>query len=301
MFDKNLIMKALKKVIFFLFLFLLHYVAVGQTGSPNDTLKYRIETQDGNEYIGIIKEETPEYLIVVTDNLGELKINIKDIKRKTSLGKARKVGNQYWLENPQETRYFWQPNGYGLKKGEGYYQNVWVLFNSFAVGVNDYFSIGGGIIPLFFFAGTSTPVWITPKFSIPVKENTYNVGLGVLAGTVLGEEEAGFGILYGINTFGTRDNNVSIGVGYGYTGDELADSPTITLSAMFRTGARGYFITENYYISAGNDSFLLLSFGGRRIIKKVGLDFGLFIPAGVDSDSFIAIPWLGLTVPFGNR
>lgn len=294
-------MRTLTKLLFFFFsFFCFNSVVLAQSETASDTMKYRIETQDGNEYIGIIKEETTEYLILITDNLGEIKINIRDIKKKAALGKARKVGNQYWLENPQETRHFWQPNGYGLKKGEGYYQNVWVLFNSFAVGVNDYFSIGGGIVPLFLFSGTSTPVWITPKFSIPVKKNSYNIGLGVLAGTVLGEEETGFGILYGINTFGSRDNNVSIGIGYGYTGEELADYPTITLSAMLRTGPKGYFLTENYYISSGSDSFLLISFGGRRIIKRVGLDYGLFIPAGIDSDSFIAIPWLGLTIPFGN-
>jgi hypothetical protein len=45
----------------------------------------------------------------------------------------------------------------------------------------------------------------------------------------------------------------------------------------------------------------MLSMGGRSIIKKISLDYGLFIPLSSDMDGFVAIPWLGLEVPFGKR
>jgi hypothetical protein len=199
----------------------------------------------------------------------------------------------------QSTRYFWSPNGYGLKKGEGYYQNIWVLWNQFAYGLSDNFSIGGGIIPLFLFGGTPTPVFITAKFSIPVVENKFNLGAGAIAGTILGEEETGFGILYGISTFGTPDNNVTFGLGYGFAGGEWASSPMINVNGMFRVSSRGYFITENYYINAGGENLVLITLGGRSIIKKAALDYGLVIPIA-DIGQFVAIPWLGFTVPFGK-
>jgi len=41
--------------------------------------------------------------------------------------------------------------------------------------------------------------------------------------------------------------------------------------------------------------------GGRRIIKHMGLDFGAVIPLGGDIGSFVAVPWLGLTIPFGKK
>jgi hypothetical protein len=62
-----------------------------------------------------------------------------------------------------------------------------VLFNQGGYGVTNYFSIGAGILPVFLFGGGATPVWITPKFSIPVVIDKFNVGAGALAGTVLGE------------------------------------------------------------------------------------------------------------------
>jgi hypothetical protein len=59
-------------------------------------------------------------------------------------------------------------------------------------------------------------------------------------------------------------------------------------------------LTENYYLGGDNASFMLFSFGGRRIIKNTGLDFGLFIPSETGG-SLVAIPWLGFTVPFGKK
>ncbi len=266
-----------------------------------DTVKlYLIETTDGNQYIGEIVSEDEEAVRLRTQGLGEIKLSRVYITKIEPVDPEKLVGEEYWAENPQSTRYFWAPNGYGLKKGEGYYQNVWILFNQIAVGVTDHFSIGGGIVPAFLFAGAPTPVWITPKVSIPVVEDKFNLGAGVLGGVVIGEDNSGFGIFYGISTFGSRDKHLSIGLGYGFAGGEIARSPVVTISGMTRLGKRTYLISENYYIPT-KPYLLLLSFGGRSVTNKIGLDYGLFIPVSEDFGTFVAIPWLGLTIPFGNK
>jgi len=266
-----------------------------------DSLAYHIETNDGNTYMGQILAQDSVKILFNSDKLGEINILKTDIKKMHPLDMKKVKGNKYWFDNPQATRYFFSPNGYGLKKGEGYYQNIWVLVNSFAVGLTDAFSIGGGLVPLFLFAGAPTPVWFTPKFSIPISKDNVSLGAGALVGTVVGVEKTGFGILYGISTFGSKDNNISVGLGYGYAGGELAKSPMINLNAMLRTGARGYFLTENYFIQTEGTTLAILSFGGRQIIKDSGLDYGLLIPLISGMDSFAAIPWLGITIPFGNK
>jgi len=264
-----------------------------------DTSLFRIETLDGNEYIGKIVSEDTEIIILKTDHLGAITIRKVAIKRMTPVNKKQLVNGVYWFDNPQSTRYFWQPNGYGLKAGEGYYQNVWILFNQVAVGVTDNISIGAGMVPLFLFAGVSTPVWLTPKLSIPIKKDKFNMGVGALLGTVLGESGSDFGIAYGTATLGDRNTNMSIGLGYGYLDGDWANSPIISFSAMIRTGQRGYLMTENYYIGTGDEDVLILFLGGRRLIKNSGIDFGLMIPA-TTGGGFFAIPWLGLTIPFGS-
>jgi len=291
-------MKAGTVILVVFFIFILNTIAFSQA-NEKDTSIFRIETRDGNEFVGKITSEDSVRIYFLTEALGQISILKKDIKSRERVNAQQIRDGKVWFPNPQSTRYFWSPNGYGLRKGEGYYQNIWVLWNQFAYGVTDNFSLGGGIIPLFLFGGAPTPVFFTPKFSFPVEKDKFNIGAGALVGTVLGESGTSFGILYGLTTFGTPDDNVSIGMGYGFAGGEWATSPMVNFNAMFRLSDRWYFITENYYLNTGSEGFGLLTFGGRWIIKKAALDFGLVLPVQPDI-GFIAIPWLGFTVPFGK-
>lgn len=273
-------------------------VLTAEAQFENDTVSlYRIETKDGNEYVGKIISHDTESILLATPNLGEIRIMKKDMIKLDRIESGQIRQGRIWYPNLQSTRYFFAPNGYGLKKGEIYYQNVWIMFNQFSFGVSDYFSIGAGIIPLFLFAGSPTPAWIIPKVSIPVVRDKFNIGAGALIGGVIGVDESGFGIVYGMTTFGSRDKNVSIGLGYGYAAGDFANKPMVNLSSFIRISPRGYFVTENYFIPIEDELIVLLSMGGRSIIKRVGLDYGLFLPIVQDMDTFFIIPWLGITVP----
>lgn len=290
-------MRQTKVTILFLILLLTFQYVHAQSSA--DTSLVRIETIDGNEFTGEIVGQDSLKIYLKTHNLGEIGILKSDIKVQQEIKVQQIKDGKVWFENPQSSRYFWAPNAYGLNKGEGYYQNILVMWNQVSYGITDNFTLGGGIIPLFLFAGASTPVFILPKISIPVQKDKFNISAGALIGTIIGEAETTFGILYGNTTVGTRDNNVTFGLGYGFAGDEWASSPMINISGMFRLSSRGYFITENYYVNTGGSGTAIISLGGRWIIKKAALDFGLFLPVA-DAESFIAIPWLGFTVPFGN-
>lgn len=292
----------MKSVLFafvFVFAFLAAQTAKSQTTSKPDSIKkYRIETTDGNEYVGQLIDQNEAQVRLKTETIGEITIPKDQIKTITEISISEKKNGTYWLENPQATRYFWAPNGYNLKEGEGYYQNVWVLFNQAVYGISDHFSAGIGTVPLFLLGGTSTPAWITLKFSVPVVENKFNLGAGALVGTVVGANSSGFGVLYGIGTIGSRDENLNIGLGWAYAGGQIASTPTVNISGMVRTGPKGYIISENYFIGTSDSFSVLMSIGGRRMIKRMGLDFGAFIPFGTGIDTFVAVPWLGFTIPF---
>lgn len=265
-----------------------------------DSTLVKIETKDGNEYIGHVMSEDAAHLILRTNELGEMDIPLGFIKSRTVINPARIIEGSLWFDNPQSSRYFWSPNGYGLKKGEGYYQNIWVLYNQASVGVTDNFSIGGGMIPLFLFGAGVTPIWVIPKFSFPIVKDKFNLGIGVIAGVIAGEPNSSFGIAYGVATYGNRDHNLNFGLGWGYAGDSWAQRPLISVSGMTRLSSRSYLISENYYINLGEESLVLLSLGGRSFIKRVGIDYFLVAPLSNSMDGFFAIPVLGLTLPFGN-
>lgn len=269
------------------------------------TLLYQIITWDGNEYIGNIVEFNGPKISLRTQNLGLITINKADIKRMTLIKLSKVKDGLYWQDHMQSTRYFWSPNGYGLKKGEAYYQNVWIFFNQVSVGITDNILIGGGLIPFFLFGGAPSPIWITPKVSFPVIKDKVNIGVGGLFATILqrGEKSMNFGITYGTVTLGPRNKNVTLGAGWGYADGSWATRPTISVSFISRLGRKGYFISENYLVDIGGEYFFLGMIGGRSMLGSgnIGLDYGLVIPISTEIGSFVAIPWLGITVPLGKR
>jgi hypothetical protein len=259
-----------------------------------------IDTEDGNSFMGSIIDQDSAKLILFTDVYGQVHIPVSQIKKKSELKQTDLVEGEHWFSNPHATRYFFGTDGYGLRKGEAYYQNTWILFNQVNYGITNHISIGGGLVPLFLFAGAPTPVFITPKVTVPLVKDKVNLCAGVLYAYVLGEE-FGFGITYAAITFGNRDNNLTLGGGWAFADSEWANYPTLTLSGMTRVGRKTYLLTENYYIGLSEDSSLgIISLGGRSVQRKLAVDYGLFFPVGADIGAFIAIPWLGIAVPFGN-
>ncbi len=270
---------------------------------PADTAQvWRVVTRDGNEYVGKILERGAGVLRLETDTIGIVSIPEETIVRIEAVGARQLISGEIWVENPQSTRYFWGPNGYGLRKGEGYYQNVWIFFNQVSFGLSDFASLGIGTIPVFLWGVDEVPIWFTPKLSFPVVPGEINLGIGALAGTVLGtsvSDEAA-GIVYGIGTYGSRDRNISIGLGYGFAGNDWGRHPAITLSAMLRRGKRSYLLFENYFISTGEESVGLAMVGGRYISSRISIDYGGVVPLGSGIDQLIVLPWLALVVPFGR-
>jgi hypothetical protein len=300
--DKISIPRKMTKLylIFIIVAFLDNIQCLGQN-VPDSTRTFRVETIDGNIFVGYIVAEDLSVLVIKTENLGEINIPQKNIKSKTELMEVKKVGNEFWLPNPQSARYFWAPNGYGLEKGTSYYQNIWIFYNQVSAGISDNFSVGAGMVPLFLFGGTATPVWIVPKLSIPVVENKFNVGTGAFLGTVIGANAGVFGLLYGTTTFGSRDKNLSLGMAYGFAGGNWLKVPIFNVSCLIRTGPKGYFVSENYVITVEGETVGIISVGGRSIIRNLGLDYSLWIPVGGEIGRFVAIPFLGVTVPIGRK
>jgi hypothetical protein len=263
-----------------------------------DTSLYRITTLDNNFFTGVIVDQDMEKVIIQSETIGQITVPRSAIKSIERLEKSRLVDGRLWLKNPQSTRYFWGPNSFTIKPGEGYYQNVWIAVNQVTIGFTEHFSIGGGFIPLFL-ATSPTPVWITPRFSIPIVKDKFSTGGGALIGTVVGEQETSFGVIFGTFTIGNRDKNMNINFGWSYAEGDFSVNPAGSLSFMLRIGPNGYLLSENYVLNNGFETLVLLSAGGRSLIRRVSLDYGLVVPA--TTGVFLAIPWLGLTVPFKPR
>jgi hypothetical protein len=261
---------------------------------------YRIETTDGNTLVGTLVSETEEAVVLRTRSVGEVTLQRDDIERMGALDSARlQDDGTYWFPNPQSTRYFVAPNALGLPRGHGYYQNTWVLFNNLNYGVSNNLSIGAGTVPLFLFGAGIMPIWALPKVSASVPGTSVHLATGaVVGGVVGGGSSLSAGLLYGAATVGTRNHNATLGVGYGYADGDLSRTPVINVSAMTRLTQTVYLLSESYIVPSARSG--VLSFGVRWAPESFAVDFGLFRFLSPDADSVIALPWLGVTIPFGE-
>lgn len=265
---------------------------------------YIFEMKDGNTYMGKVNIIEKDEIYEVTTNVGVLTIrqeNIVMIKKATEMEVKK---GEYWMTNPHSSRYFYSPSGYGLRKGEGYYQNAWIFFNQVSYGISDYFTLGAGLMPVFLFGVTEViPVWITPKVNIPYQNGKGAFGAGSILFGALGSEgsDQGVGILYGTNTFGTRDKQLTLGIGFGYSTEEgFSDVPVFNVSGLVRTSKNWAFVTENYLLTF-EEFGALISGGARYMGKRLAIDMGGFIPVFPGIDRIFVAPWLSISVPFGKR
>jgi len=271
---------------------------ITSSASAQQSDLYRIETTDGSTFVGQLISETDETITIRTESTGDITISRDNIRKMTLIENNRMHGDGYWHDNPQSTRYLFAPNAIGLKKGEGYYQNTWILFNNVNYGMTNNFSIGAGTVPVFLFGSNYLPFWIMPKLSIPVAADMLHFSAGALIGGLIGEDGGSGGLIYGNGTLGDPDKNLTMGIGYAYGGGEIASTPVVNISGMVRTGQTIYLISESYFVP--NTGFNgLVSFGIRWAPENFAVDFALLRPLE-DTGSLIGIPWLGLTIPFGK-
>ena len=259
----------------------------------------RITTADGNILMGVILQENDDRIILEVEGIGEVTVQRANIRNIQVIRPEQIRNGEYWFDNTHGTRYFFAPNAIGLQKGTGYYQNAWIFFNNVNYGLSDRFSIGAGLIPGFLFGGglDATPMWLLPKFSIPVSGDHFHLGLGAMIGGVIG---SGSGALfYGSGTVGSTDKNLTIGLGYGASGGEISNTPLVNVSGMYRVKRTIYMLGE-LYLLPGIDGNGIALLGGRWAPENFAVDFGLVLPLD-DTGGFIGIPWLGVSIPFGNR
>lgn len=289
-----------KSTLFFLISILisLSFIAIVQA-QENIGETVRITTSDGNVLMGVVEQENEDQIIVRVEGIGEVTVQKSNIKKMEIIDPERIQNGDYWFENPHGTRYFFAPNAIGLQKGTGYYQNAWIFFNNVNYGVSDNFSIGAGLIPGFLFGGglDSTPLWILPKLSIPVSGDNFHLGVGAMIGGIIG---SGSGALfYGSGTVGSTDKNLTVGLGYGASGGDISSTPLVNISGMYRAKRTIYMLGELYFLPGIDGSGVTL-LGARWAPENFAVDFGLILPLEETGD-FIGIPWLGVSIPFGNR
>ncbi len=255
-----------------------------------------LRLKDGSVLIGRVERETDAQVVLVTRSGARVEIPRSEILsiRRVSL---RPDGN-VWVEDPNGSRLFFSSTGRGLEQGQGYVSSFWLFFPFVGYGVTDWLTIAGGtpIIPGAF----GEIIYLAPKITLFDRGKT-SLSAGALSFFVTDQVDAGnAGILYGVGTYGSRDNAITLGAGWFYAQTEdyndISNEPVFMLGAERRISRRVKLVTENWLaLDPGVDG--LISGGFRFIGDRLSADLGF---ASLPGEGGCCLPLVNFVWSFGG-
>ncbi len=267
---------------------------------------------DGSIITGKIINKTEKETIIETKDLGVVVLPQSKIREVRELEEATITdGGKIWFKNPNCTRYLFAPSAMALKKGEGYYQNIYGAGNAVNYGLTDNLTVGGGLVgPL---GG-----YINAKVGIELGRYL-NVGAGAIAGNgffPVNGDNLGMGLGFVVVTVGNYDHNITVGTGYGFLNadgtTDAMEKPLYVINGMARVGKKFALVTENWVVNVQSDPFArgfesdshyetFFSYAFRYMGQRSTLDAGfLNTPGLIERGWYVGIPYIGFVIRFGN-
>ena len=246
------------------------------------TLVHRVRMLDGTTFIGRIVAVSAASFTITTSS-GTFTVDRLRIDTVTEVGAERVRRGVIWDANTHQTRLLFSPTAFPLDRGEGYYANFWLFLSTVAVGVTDRFTVGAGLTTFPTSDITANMFFFLPKFTV-VQRERFAAAVGALAMSVPGwdAERVSLGIVYGVTTFGEPDGHLTLGAGWGYVEDRIADRPVLTVGGLKRTSRSIALITENWIFPSDEGFRALTTYGFRFLGERLSADlaFGNFIGGG---------------------
>ena len=272
--------------------------------------KYIWEFRDGTIIHGsFVKSESGN--IYITDDQGEeVYIPKVMIAQRHVANEENYKDGEYFFPNLHDTRYFFSPSAFGLKKGEGYYSNSYYSFWQFQWGITNNMSIGGGTFFVF-------PTSVNLKYSWEIQENLNGAIGWFYVGDILNANNGEIGSIlnmpYAVLTKGNKEHNITLGLSYNlakpfndninYEQGFREERLVLNVGAISRLSRRFSFVFEGWLLNMNDPAFL----GGpgiryfskvKRITAKNGagaktLDFQLLF-----IDDYGPIPVVGRSWKF---
>ena len=121
-----------------------------------------------------------------------------------------------------------------------------------------------------------------------------------------GQDEGAFGVGlgYGVATYGSADNNLTVGVGYGFAGGEVGSTPVVQIGGQKRISRRVSLISENYVLAIDGGGMLGLygaKINWRRTSLGLGALYGLPFQESEYAFTTYVIPvYIDFTFRFGK-
>jgi hypothetical protein len=259
-----------------------------------------VETQDENQFIGILDDSNPDKVVVDTRTMGKVSILRNKIRRIQPLTAAIIRTDELWMGNPNYHRNIMTPTAMPLRPHEGQVRNTDILFTAATYGMNKHWSaeVGFDLTSLLTISQPNL-FYIMPQYHKQVGQKSY-IAFGTFIG-VHGETsrlvaDTIFGTTTTIKTtvmdlvpfttftYGTTENNLTFGVGYRFVDGKLRQNPVVMVGGQYRLSRNWMFVGEvmNQKLSAGLRDpdnpevlFPIINVGVRYLTRRYVFDFGI--------------------------
>lgn len=226
---------------------------------------YLIILKNDDEIIGTIVSENDRE-IVILESLDLIKTIVpKDIIASKVLNTNRR---KIVKNNPHPSRYLFCPSAFPLKKKEGYLNSFLLYIYQAQYGITDELSAGitTSIITM--------PFLMNVKYTVP-SVSDFKISFGGQMGKLYWNDNKYVMLGFVTGTYGTKNNNVSMNLGFGTYNNE--SMYLATLSGITRLSNRTSLMAEVWYCEpTGGTSFFM---GGPALRvyrdKSATFDIGL--------------------------
>jgi hypothetical protein len=273
------------------------------TNGVKEVQLVKITMKSGSVYKGYIIDQTPDYILLKTEDAGTLKLD-KDLVKSIDFLEGDKYSkNIDWFDNPLTFRYILSASAFNLRKKEVTYRNIGLFFNSFDWGVTDWFQIGAGFEFITTILGR--PVfYINPKVSVPVGKD-FRAGANVVyanAADFIGEF-SGILLMEGVGTYGNEDRNITGGVGFLYVDGQFSRNPFFSISGMYRISNRLSLISENHILPVGSAGsyYPVFSYGVRFLGETLAVNLVLVNSPDIAQFIPLGFPFVDFTIHIGKK
>lgn len=260
---------------------------------------YRVETKTGSVFTGQLVSLSLTDLEFDTKEMGHVTVARDQVRRATDTSGPATASSSRpgYFDIGNGTRLFNAPTGRGLRKGEGSVMTTYLFLVGGEYGITNNFSIGASVSLIPGVALSQQLFIISPRFSAPLSEKVH-FGAGIIYANIPfdGSNSGGAGIGYGAFTYGSADDNLTLGLGYGFTSGEIGRTPVLQLGGQKRLSRHLSLVSENYLVTdskAGMGGLYGLKFNWRTTSLGVAAAYVYLYPHDEDQPSYFYNPTTG--------
>ncbi len=252
---------------------------------------YSFEIKDGSNRSGRLDSLNAVYYYINNPSIGVDRISIKSVSKV----KAIKLNKDGYFSNPHYSRYFFGPSAIPHPKGEVYWNNIWLEYNTIQYGVTDNFSVGmGGLL----FTSLSGYPTLLPnaKYSFKLNEKSHIAVGGLMLVINTSSKTSSASLPFVVYTYGDSEANISFGGGWAHEKTSgWSNRPTGYIAGIKRV-ARNWVVQGEAYLLNNSTANTILLTTLRNIKPTSSWDFGAMI-LNFDGERS-AVPIIGYTIKF---